>query len=397
MARPSPAQREAAILLSSGLLMEWGKEMQKLLFLDLPTSGHSDSKPTAYLFVNLLLTDIRTELPSLLTIIASPGYENVARRLSCDFEVLDGFLEFLMHSLDDDDESLQSLVMAPDLLLKLRRDVSETMSLTIEFLRDRWDAAVAGAAGLHPDARQADDAPLSLTWDKHDTAIRSDNLIAASIRTLSTWLAEDENENLLKESAGITDVLLGLFTRKETDDTNSGHLEYSITIALQSIIGTTEGNEAFHSNNGWASIWQNIERAIPKLSAAKAQGLDGQFSEAIEATRLLYSVAEKTKIRYAKQEWMTAVKAAASLNLPEGSVSALALEFRTTLYQLSTELLTKAPTNVRKGYDSETRTIATSSRKVVEKFKEEADKRDMVESALEVAVELDALIAADFE
>ena len=111
-----------------------------------------------------------------------------------------------MHSLDDEDEDDDdrhhvTLNLSPDLLLKLRRDIAETLSLTIEYLRDRYDNAITGVAGLHPSARPSPDtvAPtgsvLSLPWDSTapEHRVTQDPLTLAELRTLSLWLRDDDN------------------------------------------------------------------------------------------------------------------------------------------------------------------------------------------------------------
>lgn len=85
--------------------------------------------------------------------------------------------------------------MSPDSLLKLRKSISETMLVAIEYLRDRWDASVAGTMGLHPNARvgtaeTATGSRRTLTWDSIATSADDDPLILSAVRALALWLRE---------------------------------------------------------------------------------------------------------------------------------------------------------------------------------------------------------------
>src|SRR5277367_6214790 len=198
--------------MAASLMRAYPLQCPPLLFSD-GKAPASDAKPFSYLFINLILIDLRSSFPSLLSKLNTPEYAAISGRLSSALDVVLFFIGFLIRSLVDETNSNPvNIGMSPDLILKVRRSIAETMSLTVEYLRDRWDASIAGAAGLHPSARHGTAATsggtrLALTWDSINESVTNDTLIHAIIRTLATYLHEDENENLRKESAGLMDML----------------------------------------------------------------------------------------------------------------------------------------------------------------------------------------------
>lgn len=138
------------------------------LFRSTGEEQRPDSKPFAYIFINLVLIDIRTTIPSLMEILASPEYASTALRLAAAYDITSSFILYLLQNIGADTNFTHNappMILPPDLLLKLRRDFSETFSLTLEFFRDRWEATETGVSGLAPEARVDPNAPLTITWD----------------------------------------------------------------------------------------------------------------------------------------------------------------------------------------------------------------------------------------
>ena len=381
-AHPSFATREASSLLSSALLQLYPLTFPSLLFRSSPSHPSSDSKPIVYLFINLSLIDIRTTFLSLMEILASPEYPKTSRRLAASFEVVAAFIGFLVRSLEDeegDEESgsLHSALLAPDLLLKLRRDISETMSLTIEYLRDRWDSTVAGAAGLHPSVRPSPDKPpaanttLSLTWDSKDGGIVNDPLILAAVRTLALWLRDDDNDRLRQEAAGIMDVLLGLY---KLGMETSTPFQSPVLTALEGILTTDASIDAFLQHDGWTLLWADLSHIL----SSEASSMPSSSSlHAIEIIRTLLTVAENSTTT--GEAWMPVVKAAAS-----SSSSAPVL--RSSLLQLATELLARAPRGTRSRYASEAAAMERAAKELLDEAtaKLTRDTKEVADSAREV-------------
>jgi len=199
----------------------------------------------------------------LLEQLNNENYPKVSQRLGAAFDILSAFIGFLVRSLDDQSDSSKSSI-PPDLLLKLRKDISETMSLTIEYLRDRWDASIAGASGLHPSARAGTSATfegtrLTLTWESMKDSVNTDPLILAAIRVLAIWIREDENDNLRNESAGLMDMLVELYKKTSPESLD---FRYPILLALEGMMVTEDGVDNFLGQEGWQVIGQDLEALL---------------------------------------------------------------------------------------------------------------------------------------
>jgi len=205
-------------------------------------------KPFIYLFLQFVTIDLRATFPSLVEQLTSPAYGATMLRLAAGFDIIAAFLDFLM-----DVEDFKSIGIAPDLLLKLRKDIGETFGYTIEFLRDRWDAAYAGAAGLEHGYEK--DLPKELVWDSSlDGGLEKDALIVGAIRALSRWVRDDEE--LRKEAGGLMDVFLGLWQK----GLEAG-MDYRpwIVGALQGILEEVHGRAMFAEQKGWRLLWDDLK------------------------------------------------------------------------------------------------------------------------------------------
>jgi len=400
LARPTLNARKWCTLLSSALLQFYPEQFPPLLFQTSskgkgkqPASA-PESKPFAYLFINLILIDIRASFPSLLELLASPEYPSTAERLAAGFGVVTAFVGFLIRGLDEEaggDIGGVFLQIEPDLLLRFRRDMAETMGLTIEFLRDRWDGVNGSGLNRDSQASSAKQGTLSLTWDTLDGGIVQDQLVLAAIRALALWLREDENETLRREASGITDVFLGLYTQSTdgglqnsapgTVPENTKPLDFrpALLTAFGGIITTDDGVEAFLDANGWEVLWQHD---LAKLLAAGAKSGE-DAGRGIEIIRVLLAVVEHRRNgkMSAKEEWMDVVKAAAAL--PSGDPTS---ELQLSLFQLAVELLTRAPRGLRKRFVGEVVVIGERARGMLE-----ARGEGLRDGALEVLEGLEGL------
>ena len=262
ISRPTLAGRAAYTQLAATLLQQYPLICPKLLFLD-KTLPHEDKKPFSYLFINLLLIDLRSSFPTLLEQLNDEKYPAISQRLGAAFDILSSFIGFLVKSLDDESNS-SSFSIPPDLLLKLRKDIAETISLTIEYLRDRWDASIAGASGLHPSARTGTSATsegtrLTLTWESMKDSVNTDPLILAAIRVLAIWIREDENDNLRNESAGLMDMFVELY---KTSSLGTLDFRYPILLALEGMMITEDGVDNFLGQEGWQVMGQDLEALL---------------------------------------------------------------------------------------------------------------------------------------
>jgi hypothetical protein len=349
--RPTLAGRAAYTQLASTLLQTYPATFPPLLFKNNAPSN-ADVKPFSYLFVNLLLIDIRSSFPTLLSQINSTEYPAISQRLAAAFDVISSFIGFLVRSLDDD-SGFAAFNMSPDLLLKLRKDIAETMSLTIEYLRDRWDASFAGASGLHPSARTgtaatSEGSRLTLTWDSIKDDIRADPLTLAGVRALAIWIREDENENLRNESAGIMDMLVELY---KTSTMEKLDFRYPILLALEGILDTEDGVISFLEQNGWEIVVRDLDSIQQDLTNEPASGslpANNEAARGLEIVRVLLAVLDHSSTSFPQEEWMSLVSTAASMKPLSDASAPIILEFQISMLQLATALLSKAAGSMQK-------------------------------------------------
>lgn len=333
--KPTASSRAAYTNLSATLLQIYPAESSRLLFSD---DAKSD-KPFSYLLVNLSLVDLRSSFPALLGQLNNPEYESSSRRLTSAFDVVSAFIGFLVRILEDDDLNgpLSSLMMAPDLLLKLRTSISETMSLAIEYLRDRWDASVAGAMGLHPDARvgpakTSSGSHFTLVWDSKTDSANKDPLILAAIRALAIWLREDDNDTLRGEASGLGDMLMDLYKTSA-----SGRLDFRspVLVALEGIVLVDEGVASLLENEGWEVLTQDT---LAILQAGPPASGESEAARGIEIIRVLLPIVEREKPG-SREAWMAVVTAVAAWDVPDAEQPPTVLEFQVAVLQLVTALL----------------------------------------------------------
>lgn len=339
--RPAPQARAAYTNASAALLQAYPSLAPKLLFTD----EAKDDKPFAYLLVNLMLIDIRSSVPTLLERLNTPEYPPASRRLASAFDVVTIFIGYLMQSLDDD--SRDALVMAPDSLLKLRKSLSETMSVTVEYLRDRWDASVAGAMGLDVRAR-AGTATTSmgthytLAWDSATDSADDDPLILSAVRALALWLREEENDVLRKEATGLMDMLMDLYRGAQAP----AKLDFrsAVLVALEALVSLPKGREALLRHQGWRVLTADL--------ASVAEAADGprQAPRGVEIVRVLLQVVEQEACG-TEEEWMDVVTAVAAWDVSGARHMAPAeREFRVAALQLCCALLEGAGAGMRRRY-----------------------------------------------
>ena len=307
----------------------------------------ADQKPKSYIFVTLLLIDIRSTIPSLQEKLHSAEYTDISERITRAYDIISAFIAFLIQSLETIDSDAEDEVSGPafsapmpvDLLMKLRTNISEVMSLTIEHLRDRYDSSIAGAAGLHPSARTHNEGnstgktsgPLPIAWDT-SAGISQDPLTLSQLRALSLWLRDEENDALRREASGIMDALLALYQNSSDHD-----FRFPVLLSLEGIIELPEGVETFLREEGWSHLAADLENTLQLPSSEHARG--------IEIVRVLLTVIESDVTGPAKEDWMSIV-ALAHQSIVK-TTERTHLELGIAICQLAIELLVRAPRNVR--------------------------------------------------
>jgi hypothetical protein len=384
IARPTAASREAYTNFSATLLQLYPASAQSLLFSSpsAASASHSDRPPASYLLVSLILIDLRSSLPTLLSKLNSPSYTPISIRLASAYDVLTSFTAHLLqHShLDEIDESddvaaAASVPFAPDLLIKLHKASVETLSATAEHLRDRYDAALAGAPGLAPEgiegpAHTSRGSHLTLPWDAADPAQRvtADPLVLAALRSLALWLREDDASPALRSSAvGLMDMFVALYASPET----TAPIRDAILVALEGLLPPDatipagdgedsdddddlaldtragEGAAAFLSHDGWAVLAGDLA-AI--LRVAQPSAVDAR--RGIEVARVLVPLVEQEAAAgsHSRDEWMGFVAAAGGWAVPDSNGDALVDDLRIAALQVAAALVEAASHGTRRRF-----------------------------------------------
>ena len=360
--RPTPAGRIAWTNLTATLLELYPETAPGLIFLD-DEKGKGKAKdldgpPFSYVMVSLLLVDLRATLPTLLEKLNSPEYRAVSTRLASAFNILSNFIGYLLRAMDDD---IFTLIITPDLLLKIRKNISETMSLTVEYLRDRWDASVAGAMGLHPDSRDAavhttEGSHLALSWDSKGDNVTEDPLIEAAIMALAIWLREDDGEVLRLESTGLMDMFIELYRSSSITTPNPKQIDFRrpILAALEGSLSDDTGTEAFITHSGWQVLSDDLVSILQQSSSSSqtpTQALIKETSRGLEIIRILLPIAE-AEHPGPREEWMDLVTKISAIYIPqqESPVPTIVVEFQIAALQLVTSLLANSHSGAQKRY-----------------------------------------------
>ncbi|KAI1074459.1 DUF1941-domain-containing protein [Whalleya microplaca] len=364
--RPTPASRSAYTNCAGALLLLYPESTPQMLFLD----EENSEKPFSYLFINLILVDLRATLPSLLEKLNDPEYPRISQRLASALDILTAFIGQLiawMEELDSDNADTKStdlwLKMPPDLVLKLSKSIAETLSVTMEYLRDRWDASVAGAQGLHPEARTgnahtASGSHKTLAWDAKDDGAATDAFVLSAIRALALWLRDDDGDALRKEGAGLMDMFMELYQNSTSSSPPGGAVDgldfrLPILAALEGVLRTTNGIEAFNAHEGWRILSADMLGILTRSSAPASL----PQAEVIRGTRvaLVLQIVVESETS-TPEDWMGVVTAVAAYDVPvdKGGHAAkdgeALLDFQANALQLATSLLVNANPGARRRY-----------------------------------------------
>lgn len=346
--KPTAAGRAAYTNLAATLLQIYPADTSRLLFTD---EGKSE-KPFPYLLVNLILVDLRSSFPNLLGQLNNPDYESISKRIASAFDVVSAFIGFLVRFLEDEtaEDSISSLMMAPDFLFKLRQSIAETLSLAIEYLRDRWDAAEAGAMGLHPDARlgaanTSRGSHFTLAWDSKIDRANQDPLILAAVRALAIWLREDDNDMLRKEAAGLTDMFIDLY-RSSAEQGARLDFRRPVLVALEGTTVLEDGAASLLDQNGWEVLTQDLLAILRSTSSAASED---EAARGIEIVRVLIPTVERESPG-SREAWMAVVTAVAAWDVPDAEQAPVMYEFQVAVLQLVTALLENTHAGMRRRY-----------------------------------------------
>jgi hypothetical protein len=348
-AKPTAAGREAYTNCAANLLVTYPKSTPTALF----TNSSASSTPFSYLFVNLLLIDIRSSLPSLLEKLNTPEYPSVSERLSSALIILAFFINFLIQQMDLEENNAAfstKFHMKPDLILKINRSIAETLSQVIEYLRDRWDAAVAGVHGLHAEARDGESHTASgsfrtLAWDSKHESASDDRFVLAAIRVLGDWLREDDGEVLRSEATSLMDMFMDLY-QPSLSAVGEATFRPLVLGVLDGIVETEDGVQSLLEHNGWSILSKDL---IVILNGSSVENTsECELGQHIAAVLTVVSGSRTAT----PEEWLDFVTGVAAFNVPssEGQIPRQLQHLWTDVVQLASTLLLNAPPGVKQQY-----------------------------------------------
>ncbi|ORY59216.1 Neurochondrin-domain-containing protein [Pseudomassariella vexata] len=192
--RITPEGRHAYTCCATALLMTYGERTCSMLFTR-----------EKYLFISLVLVDIRASMPSLLSKRGTPGYEPASSRVTFDLVIMSEFIKYLLDQADKDEPIFQ---LSADQVLEFRKSAMETLYNVVEYLGDYWDAIEAErAGGSEVSSASRIKGEIAPEDGKMDTSF-----VVAALGVLSVWLPEDDSTELREKVDALpTDLFLELY------------------------------------------------------------------------------------------------------------------------------------------------------------------------------------------
>ncbi|KAH6654752.1 DUF1941 family protein [Truncatella angustata] len=362
LSKPTAASREAYTNCAANLLVAYGDTASDMLFKGV----FNTSKAVPHLFMNLILIDIRACLPTLLEKLNTSDYPATSERLTSGLVVISFFINHLLHMMERaDSEDIFSEVQ-PDLLLKLRDSVVETLSLVMEYLRDRWDAAVSGAQGLHPEARAgvahtASGSLKTLAWDSQHETASEDRLLLAALKCLGDWLREDDGPTLRGEATGLMDLLVDLYQPSSAARVGVATRPLVLGV-LDGILKEEDGVQALLEHDGWSILSKDLLNILTTSEESDQLGHElGQHISAI----LVIIVESRTAT---PEDWLDVVTATAAYNVPPSVQPRLSLQqLWADVLEVCTALFTRAPPGIKRRYVHSASALSGIARSISEK------------------------------
>ncbi|KAM0349355.1 hypothetical protein ACHAPU_003764 [Fusarium lateritium] len=372
--RPTPEARAAYTNATASILQAFPTQGLKLIF----THDKNDEKAFSYLLINLLLIDIRSSAPTLLEQLNKPEYPKVSTRLTSALDVISIFIGYLIQCLED--ESLETFFMTPENLLSLRKGISDTMSLTAEYLRDRWDASVAGAMGLHPDARTSTTETSTgthhtLAWDSMKDNADDDMFILSAVRALALWLREEDNDILRKEATGLMDMFMDLYKSSSQDKFD---FRSPVLVALEGLTALPKGRQLFLDNGGWTTLTHDLNSILQYGSRTCGQQ---DASRATEIIRILLPTVEQEN-NGVPEAWMDLITSVAAWDVPDSELSPPVQEALIATLQLCCAVLVETNQGMRLRYKHSIAAIYGITAQLDKQLENASNQREMLEDVL---------------
>ena len=180
----------------------------------------------------MVQVDILSTLHLLIPNVNTTEYPSLSHRIAAALDIMTSFVGFLITAADD---ASGQQGLTPDRILKLHEDLLKTVGDVMEYLRDRWDDYLAGSRGIG-------------SAQNSGRSIFEDPITPAAVRFVATWLRDDDGEALRAQAAGLIDLFAELY-KMNLASTGRPELRLPILAALEGILQTSDGREAFHSSD----------------------------------------------------------------------------------------------------------------------------------------------------
>ena len=208
--------RDIAVFLAANLVQCYPAHFPAFLFADQSSAMSSlTAKPAAWIFIQQRLDDIRSSIPSLMDPSGDVDQFMWFRVARC-YELVIAFIKNLIEKSESmSEENNIELPYHPALLLRIREDMSNLCSLTMEYLCDRFEAWEANKTIRRAPRGNKTDRFKSVHKDTIPN-MAEDELVSRQLLMLSYWFEEDDSEVLRKEArSGLIKVCIGLYSEAE--------------------------------------------------------------------------------------------------------------------------------------------------------------------------------------
>lgn len=214
------------------------------------------------------------------------------------------------------------LPFSPGLLLRIREDISNTCSLTMEHLHDRFEAWEAGKTirRAGPGINSATGHFEFVHKDSGLPNMAEDPLVIQQLRMLSLWLREDDSEILRKEAAStMVKVILGLYGMAE-------ELRSPLLILLEQCKWVPDALNDIRGSSGWKAMVSDLDSIVRSRAPDKHVIQDG-----VVIIDILGPLASSSILRDVDNSvWIEFARIAVQLDT-EGSAAHLDLKCSTTM------------------------------------------------------------------
>ena len=220
-------------------------------------------------------------------------------------------------------------------------------------------------------------------------ALHADPIVVAGSRTLALWLREDENAQLRTEAAGITDVLLALYSL-DVDAPGIQGTDYRthVMLALEGLTATPAGVESFLAQDGWAKLADDLRSCMQNVSGSQKGAYPYRVLSII---RVLLAVVESEETAQTKDEWLKFISFLARMKALPVALSSMGLgheeldpvEVFAAAGQLAVALILKASKKLQRLFKADCDRICMTVKLLLGKGRDLLD-ADTVEGLKEV-------------